>query len=61
MDPALEELLRICDKLIEHLSRREDQDIVCILEFVRQESLRRYGDTDDVAASMAFSKLSSID
>jgi hypothetical protein len=61
MDPELEKLLRICDKLIGFLSHKEEREIVCILEFVRQEALRRYGNMDDLAASMAFSKLSSID
>jgi hypothetical protein len=61
MDPAQIDLIRALEKLIKDLSVEEDEEIMCILEFVRQEAVCPYGDSDDVTASIALSKLPSTD
>ena len=61
MDPELKDFIRVCDKLSEYLSDQENGEIVCILAFVRDEAVHPYGDSDDLAASIAFSNLSSLD
>lgn len=55
-----EDLKRLYDELIEYLSDHEDEEFVCIVAFVRDEAVRPYGDSDDIAASITFSNLSSI-
>ena len=53
--------MRVCDVLIQYLTDEECEQAVCILYFARQKTVRPYDEVDDLAASMAFSKLPSID
>jgi hypothetical protein len=61
MRKDMEEFLRVCDCLIQYLTNEECEEISCILYFVRQKTVRSYDELDDLAASIAFSKLPSID
>ncbi len=65
MEPVrtdLEEFMRVCHALMPHLSDDEFEEIACIVYFfVRQQTLRPYGDVDDLAASLAFSTFPSTD
>jgi hypothetical protein len=47
--------------LIQYLTDEECEQMACILYFVRQKTVRPYDEVDDLAASIAFSKLPSID
>jgi len=53
--------MRVCHVLIQYLTDEECGQMACILYFVRQKTVRPYDELDDLAASMAFSKLPSID
>lgn len=53
--------MRVCHVLIQYLTDEECEQTACILYFVRQKTVRPYDEVDDLAASMAFSKLPSID
>ena len=65
MEPHLpseiEEFMRVCHVLIQYLTDEECEQTACILYFVRQKTVRPYDEVDDLAASIAFSKLPSID
>ena len=61
LDPDIEELLRVCDSLMQYLNQDEGEELVCVVYFVRQKTGRLYHELDDFAASVAISKLSSID
>lgn len=61
LDPDMDELLRICDGLMQYLNQGECEELVCFLYVVRQKTVRLYDELDDFAASVAISKLSSID
>ena len=61
MDPDLKEFLRVCDRLIQYLTDEECEEIACVMYVVRQKTVRPYGELDDLAASLAFAKLPSID
>lgn len=60
-DPYIDELMRICDGLIQDLIDEGGESIVGIVYFVREKAIRPYDDLDDLAASIAFSKLPFID
>jgi len=60
-DPDFEELLRTLDGLIQAQIDKEGEDMAIIVSFVRQKPVRPYGELDDLAASLAFSKLPSTD
>jgi hypothetical protein len=57
----IDELMRVCEGLIQDLIDEGREDIVCNVYFVREKTICPYDDVDDLAASIAFSKLPSID
>ena len=57
----IEEFMRVCDLLIKHLTDEECEEIVCILYLCQQKTAPLYGELDELAASVAFAKLPSID
>jgi hypothetical protein len=60
--PNMEEFVRLYNALMHHLSDEEEcEEIACIIYFVRQKTVRPYDELDNLAASIAFSKLSSTD
>jgi len=67
MRSDIEELVRVCERIIQMayekggLTNGEYEEIVCIVYVVGQveRSVGPYGDLDDLAASIAVSKLSS--
>jgi len=61
LPPEIEEFMRVCHVLIQYLTDEECEQMACILYFVRQKTVRPYDEVDDLAASIAFSKLPSID
>jgi hypothetical protein len=65
MDPLrrsdMKEFLQICDRLTQYLTDEECEDIACIMFVVRQRTVLPYDELDNVSASLAFAKLSSID
>jgi hypothetical protein len=65
MEPQLpseiEEFIRACHVLIQYLTGEEREQMACILYFVRQKTVRPYDELDNLASSIAFSKLPSID
>ena len=61
LPPEIEEFMRVCHVLIQYLADEECEQMACILYFVRQKTLRPYDEVDDLAVSIAFSKLPSID
>jgi len=60
MRSDMREFMRVCDCLIQYMTDEECEDIACIVYFVRQRTVLPYGELDDVSASLAFAKLSSI-
>jgi hypothetical protein len=68
MQPDIEEFVRVCERIIEMayekggLTDGECEEIVCIVYVVGQveRSVDPYGDLDDLAASVAVSKLPSL-
>lgn len=61
LPPEIEEFMHVCDALIQYLTDEECKQMACILYFVRQKTVRPCAEVDDMAASLAFSKLPSID
>ena len=61
LDPDMDELMRVCDDLMQYLNADEGEELVCFVYVVRQKSVRLYDDLDDFAASVAISELSSLD
>jgi|APIni6443716594_1056825.scaffolds.fasta_scaffold434785_1 hypothetical protein len=61
LDPYMDELLRVCDGLMQYLNQDECEELVCFVYVIRQKTGRLYDELDDFAASVAISKLSSID
>ena len=61
LPPESEEFMRVCHVLIQYLTDEECEQMACILYFVRQKTVRPYDEVDDLAASIAFSKLPPID
>jgi hypothetical protein len=65
MDPFLradmKEFLQICDRLAHYLTEEECEDLACIMYVVRQRTVLPYGELDDLSASLALTKLSSLD
>jgi hypothetical protein len=61
LDPDMDELLRVCDGLMQYLSPDESEELVCFVYVVRHKTGHLYDELDDFAASVAISKLSSID
>ena len=60
LDPDMDELLRVCDGLMQYLNQDECDELVCFVVYiVRQETVCLYDELDDFAASVAISKLSS--
>ena len=57
----MKEFLYICDRLIQYLTDEEYEEIACIMFVVRQGTVLPYDELDDLSASLAFAKLSSID
>jgi len=58
----IEEFMRVCDRLIKHYLTDEEYEEIVLIEFVvRKKTVRPYDELDDLAASIAFSELSSID
>ena len=58
LDPDMDELIRVCDGLMQYLNDDEGEELVCFIYIVRQKTVRLYDDLDDFAASIAISKLS---
>ena len=56
-DPDMDELMRICDRWMQHLNEDEGEELVCFVYILRQKTMRSYDDVDDFAASIAMSKL----
>lgn len=61
IDELINELMRVCEGLLQDLIDEGREDIVCNVYFYREKTIRPYDDVDDLAASIAFSKLPSID
>lgn len=64
-DPDIEKLLRALDSLIQAQKAQIDEageDLMIIVSIVRQKPIRPYYDEiDDLAVSLAFSRLPSTD
>ena len=60
-DPDMDELMRVCEDLMQYLNADEGEELVCFIYLVRQKTVRLYDDLDDFAASVAISERSSID
>lgn len=61
LPPEIEEFMRVCHVLLQYLTDEDGEQMACILYFVRQKTVRLNEEVDDLAASIAFSKLPSID
>jgi hypothetical protein len=63
MDPfprsAMKEFLHICLRLSPYLTDEECEELACLMYVVRQRTVLPYDELDDLAASLAFAKLSS--
>ena len=57
LDPDMDELMRVCDGLMQYLLEDEEEEWVCFVYLIRQKTIRFYDDLDDFAASVAISKL----
>lgn len=57
LDPDMDELMRVCDVLMQYLNEDEGEERVCFVYLVRHKTIRLYQDLDDFAASVAISKL----
>ena len=53
----MDELMRVCDGLMQYLLEDEEEEWVCFVYLIRQKTIRFYDDLDDFAASVAISKL----
>ena len=64
MDPSLrsdmKEFLHILDRLTQYSTDEECEEIACIIFVVQQRAVLPYEELDDLSASLAFAKLSSI-
>jgi hypothetical protein len=64
MDPSLrsdmKEFLHILDRLTQYFTDEECEEIACIIFVVQQRAVLPYEELDDLSASLAFAKLSSI-
>ena len=58
-DPETDELIRVCDALMQYLNDGEGEELVCFVNVIRQKTVGLYDDLDDFAASVAISKLQS--
>ena len=56
LDPDMDELMRVCDRWMQHLNEDEGEELVCFVYVIRQ-TMRSYDDVDDFAASVAMSRL----
>jgi hypothetical protein len=56
----MKDFLQICDRLSPYLTDEERADLACIMYLVRQRTVLPYSELDDLSASLAFAKLSSI-
>ena len=59
LDPDMDELMRVCDGLMQYLNEDEGEERVCFVYLVRQKTIRCSEDLDDFAASVAISKLAT--
>jgi predicted house-cleaning noncanonical NTP pyrophosphatase (MazG superfamily) len=57
----MQEFLHICERLTQYLTDEECEELACIMYVVRQRTVLPYDELDNVSASLAFAKLSSID
>lgn len=58
----IDEFIHVCDSLLQFLNDDEAEEMVCVIYLVSQKKpVRLYDDLDDLAASLAFSKISSSD
>jgi len=57
LEPDMDELMRACDALMQHLNEDEGEEWVCFVYLVRHKTIRFYDDLDDFAASVAISNL----
>jgi hypothetical protein len=57
----IDEFMRVCDSLLQYLNDEEAEEIVCVIYLVSKKTVRPYDELDDLAASLAFSKLPSTD
>jgi|APDOM4702015191_1054821.scaffolds.fasta_scaffold169557_2 hypothetical protein len=57
LDPDLDELIRACDALMQHLNEDDGGELVSFVYLIKQKITRSYDDVDDFAASVAISKL----
>jgi hypothetical protein len=56
----MKEFLHILDQLTQYLTDEDCEDIACIMFVVQQRAVLPYGELDDLSASLAFAKLSSL-
>ena len=56
LDPDMDELMRACDRWMQHLNEDESEELVCFVYVIRQ-TMRSYDDVDDFAASVGISRL----
>ena len=57
----MKEFLHICLRLSPYLTDEECEELACLMYVVRQRAVLSYDELDDLAASLAFAKLSSSD
>ena len=56
----IDEFIHVCDSLLQFLNDDEAEEMVCVVYVVSQKKpVRLYDELDDLAASLAFSKLPS--
>jgi hypothetical protein len=56
----MKEFLHILDQLSQYFTDEDCEDIACIMFVVQQRAVLPYGELDDLSASLAFAKLSSL-
>jgi hypothetical protein len=56
----MKEFLHILDQLTQYFTDEDCEDIACIMFVVQQRAVLPYGELDDLSASLAFAKLSSL-
>lgn len=57
LDPDMDDLLHVFDGLMQHLNEDDGEELVCFVYLIRQKTIHSYDDVDDLAASVAISKL----
>jgi hypothetical protein len=57
LDPDMDELMRVCDGLMQYLNGEKGEELVYFAYVIRQRIIRLYDDIDDFAASVAISKM----